>query len=65
MGFYGLFINILFHQYPFQILHSVKNIKLYLSFEFTTYASGSKGVLLWNNVIALLLMKPSQVISIF
>ena len=47
-------------------LHSVKNIKLYLSlFEFSTYASGSKGVLLWNNVIALLLMKPSQVISIF
>lgn len=47
-------------------LNSVKNLKLHLFlFELSTYASGSKGVLLWNNVLALLLMRPSNVITIF
>ena len=47
-------------------LQSVRNLKYYIIlFELALYSSGSKGVVLWNNVMAILIAKPSRVIGIF
>ena len=44
---------------------TLRNLRSYIIlFELAAYASGSKGVILWNNVIAILIAKPSKVIGV-